>query len=354
MIKILKTKEELVEYKSVWDSIYNSDSNATPFQKFDFIFASIDLTVTGSQQLYVLLVKDDSINKWLAAFPLVIDKKGILHFINSAHSDFCSPIVCDEFNNYNLYDEVASFIKGEEKIKGLKLDNIGTSNQMLAVMKPHFKFMIAYDMNYYSSIPIYKLDSDKDSIDAFRYVKSKRHKKLRKSIKEVQNCKFVIARKSEGVPYPEADVQYLVNKMLSDGIRVKEYFSSAMLSFWKMLYESNVVCMAMLYEGNEIRTCNFMFYDEKRNEYIKWLMLYKEGRWNMIINIMIADYLYQNGGGNINFARGIYDYKLENFHPDVKPLFCLRIAKTPFGHIKNMCAAAIHYAKPIVKQIIRR
>lgn len=79
-----------------------------------------------------------------------------------------------------------------------------------------------------------------------------------------------------------------------------------------------------------------------------------DNTWNMKINLMIADYLYNNGGATINFARGIYDYKMVNFHPDVKPLFCLKVSKTKWGHLKNIINTAFHYFKPVIKSWLGR
>ncbi|MDE7126140.1 MAG: hypothetical protein K2O12_06655, partial [Muribaculaceae bacterium] len=208
----------------------------------------------------------------------------------------------------------------------------------------------------YSTIPIFSKDSDSDSIDAFRYVAGKQRKKLRSKKKLIDTeCTFEIRRKKDGSAYPGREVEQLVGHMISEGIRVKEYFSDEMLAFWERLYDSDVLCVALLYKGGEIVTCNFMYYDERHREYIKWLMLYRENSWNMAINIKIAEYIYKNDeGATINFARGIYDYKLVNFHPDVKALFCVKIAKTKFGHIKNMLSLAVHYSKPVIKSLLGR
>lgn len=355
MIKIIRDKDSLLDIKDIWDHIFEHDNEATPFQKFEYVLSSLFLNPSANKSLYIIMIKDDASNQWIAIFPFVLDKKGVLQYINARHTDFCSPIINKEFNDFNLYKELSEYIIQEKDINKMVLENITPHSNLTGVLKPHFRYMITHDMNFYSSIPVYSLPDDKDSISAFRYVRAKQLKNLRKSKKQTSsNCTFEIRRIADGHAYPQKEIDTLVNQMLNKGIRVKSYFSDEMLSFWKELYDSGVLIAALLYENGEIKTCNFMYYDEKRNEYIKWLMLYMENSWNMKINIMIADHIYHNGGGIINFARGIYDYKLTNFHPDVKPLFCVRIAKSPWGHIRNMFAVAVHYSKPVMKTLLRR
>lgn len=354
MIKIISNKEDLLQFRSDWNDIYMLDDMATPFQKFEYIYDSLELHLKEADKLYIIAIKDDATNRWVAFFPLLLTHSGILKFINATHTDFCQPLIHNDFRHYVLFKELSEFIVTDKSVKGLYLENVMSGNPMIAVLKPFFRYTITHDINYYSSIPVYRHPSDTDPVDAFRYVRAKQRKNLRKQKKWIDtNCRFEISRKSNN-DYPQQEIETLVNQMLSDGIRVKEYFSEKMLSFWKKLYDDNILCVALLYKDDEIMSCNFMYYDDKHNEYIKWLMLYRENSWNMMINIMISEYLYNNGGGSINFARGIYDYKLTNFHPDIKPLFCVRTAKTRWGHFKNIISTAFHYSKPIIKSFLGR
>lgn len=356
MIKIIQTLDELDNFKAFWDSLYASDDFATPFQKFDYIRLSLADGIGATGHLYIITLKDDASNTWSAIFPFVLDSGGILRFINETHSDFCCPIIHPDFRHFNLFKELSEYISQDKKIKGLCLKNIPFCNPFLAVLKPHFPYLICQDFNYYSTIPIIAKDNDKDEIDAFRFVLAKQRNNLRKMRKRGHSdCSFEILSSNEGNPYPLEEIKALASRMISDGKRVRDYFSDSFMEFWEKLYEKGLLSVAVLRRGDEVLSCNFMFPDKKHKEYIKWLMLYTENQWNMVINILIAEHIYHSDDiGGINFARGIYDYKLTNFHPDVKALFCLRIAKTRWGHIRNMLAVAIHYVKPVVKSFLRR
>lgn len=356
MIKAITSLEDFNAFKPFWDELFNLDPLATPFQAFDYIAASLQMNEAESASLNIITVKNDSANTWVAIFPLFLDKKKNLRFLNAAHTDFCNPIIHPAYAHYSLYKEVAEYIENSKSINGLVLDNIESSSPMLSVFKPYFRYMITHDYNFYSTIKIYREDGDKDPIDSFRFIQNKQRKKLRKKQEIIDHdCSFEILSTKAGNAYPSEKINSVVSSMLSSGIRVKEYFSDSMMNFWQTLYSHGLLSIAILSRGNEVMTINFMFFDAKQKEYIKWLMLYQESSWNMIINIKIAEYLYNNAPGTtINFARGIYDYKLTNFHPDVKPLFSVKIAKTPWGHIKNMAAVAFHYSKPIIKSLLGR
>lgn len=356
MLKIIQTLDELDNFRPAWDALYEADDLATPFQHFEYIRLSLESGTGTSGKPYIIAVKDDASNTWTAVFPFLLDKNGILRFINDTHSDFCSTVIHPAFRHFNLFKEFSEHIFRENGIKGLCLKNLQDSSPLLSVLKPHFRYLVCQDFNYYSTIPIIAKDSDKDEIDAFRFVLAKQRNNLRKMRKRGHSdCSFEILSSNEGNPYPLEEIKALASRMIADGKRVRGYFSDSFMEFWEKLYEKGLLSVAVLKRGDEVLSCNFMFPDKKHKEYIKWLMLYTENQWNMVINILIAEYIYHSEDiEGINFARGIYDYKLTNFHPDVKTLFCLRIAKTRWGHLRNMFATAVHYVKPVVKSFLHR
>lgn len=355
MIKVISNKTTLADFENEWNNLFEIDATVTPFQSYEYIISSIDFEKDTKSTLHIIFIKDDPTNQWVAIFPFKLNNNGILHYINCAHTDFCAPIIHPDFKHFNLYKELCNYISENTQIKGLDLTNQTSGNQLLSVLKPHFKYTIVHDINYYSSVPVYALPNDKDAIDAFRFVQSKQRRNLRKILSQIDNdCEFCILSTKSGDRFPEKQINHLVNKMISDGIRAREYFNESMLSFWKHLYEYGILSIALISHNGTIESCNFMFYDQKHNQYIKWIMLYVENSWNMKINLKLTQYIYNNGNAEINFARGIYDYKLVNFHPDVKPLFRVIIAKTKWGHFKNIISTAFHFSKPIIKSWLRR
>lgn len=355
MIKIVSVIDNIKQFKAEWNVLFENDKYATPFQSFDYLSASLEFFEEKEEKLYFVFIKDGLAKLWVAVFPFIIDRNGVLRFINTLHTDFCGPLIMPGYDNYNLYKELADYIKKDSCVKGLELYNIKGSYNITDVLSPYFPYLIIYNCNHYSIISILKESNDKDCIDSIRTIPSKKKWNHRKILKELpENTSFRLLSQNSKDEFPSQAIHMLCNKMVNLGIRTNEYFSENMFSFWKALYESNVLTVALIYDSNNVKAANLMLYDSKRNEFISWITLYVGKSWNLAINIKIVEHIYNNGGGGINFARGIYDYKLTNFHPDVKPLFCVKIAKTRWGHFKNIVSIALHYSKPIIKSFLRR
>lgn len=322
MVEAISDFEQALNLKKEWDILYKKCPYTTPFQSFAFFESSWLFEQKEGLKLCVIAVHNDNTNQIVAIVPTCIDKKGVLTFIGQAYSDFCSALVLPEYDNYSLYESISVFIKGYSPIRSISLGNLQCNNPLLAAFKPFFIFHTLTEANYYSTLPIIQTQTDCDFVDSFKALNAKRKKNLRVTYKKsLSNTEFRILKHVEGVEYPQEEVNSLVCTMINTGIRTKTYFSDSFLIFWKDLYERNILLIAMITNTHGVQSVNFMFFDESRKEYIKWLMLYKDPKWNMILNLKLMDVLYTQGGATINFARGIYDYKLVNFHPDVKPLF---------------------------------
>lgn len=356
MIRVIREISSFRELKDIWGHIYESSSSVSPFLKFDYVSAALDFSLAPSDSPYIVCVKDAQAKEWIAIFPFILNKNGILNFINAPHTDFCGALINQSFCHYNLFDEFADFIKKDDTVKGFVLENINSDNPLISVLKPYFAYYISYSNNYFSTFPIYQRDSDRDALDSIRFIQSKRRGKLRKIYKDAgEKCSLEYFIREKGMPFPEECITNLADIMTANGIRANDYLSAKMFKFIKNLYESGTLDVAILSQDNSPVACSFIFSDEKNSEYIEWIVLYRDKSWNVTLCLWLTEYFYSLGKPvTFNFARGIYDYKMTNFRPDVKALFCLRIAKTRWGHIRNMLAVAIHYAKPVVKSFLRR
>ena len=329
MINVINNLSELAYLKDSWDYLFKVCSYATPFQRYEYVFNSWKRIKHDGDELYILCVKSDNTRQVTAIFPTSLDNHGILSFITQAYIDFCSALVLPEYDNYLLYEEIATFIKKDNKIKAISFIDLKTDNPLIAVLKPHFTNIILKECSYYSTLPIVKHPNDRDFVDGIRSVNSHGRKNIRVVRKKLEGkSEFRLLRHSDNNSYPDDIISKLCKQMIQTGLRTEQYLSNNMRLFWKDLYESSLLTIATLSFDGEIKSCNFMYYDIKRNEYIKWIMLYTETKWNMCINTLIAEKLYNDGDCTINFARGIYDYKMVNFHPSVKVLLSLSVFKS--------------------------
>lgn len=356
MIKLISDIPSLETFRPFWDEIFDSDYYATPFQHYDYINLSLKLH-DNNTRLYIITVIDQPTNKYVAIFPFLLEKNGVLVFINSTHSDFCKPLISPNYNHFPLYQEVAGYINNDKNVKGLSLDNIVADSFLLSGFRPFFKNVICLDVNYYLTVDIVNDNTDKDSVYAIRNISSKKRGLLKKQKNQLFDNGFVFGLKNirNNDVFPSEDVESLIDFMIAEGTRTKTYFSHKMRDFIYNLYCSGLLSIATLYKDNILMSCAFMFYDNKKTEYIEWVILQRNKSFNMATNLLLIDYLYNNHqNSTINFGRGIYDYKLTNFHPDVKPLFRVMISKNKWGHFKNIIRTAIHYSKPIIKSWLGR
>lgn len=355
MIKAVTTIDNLNLFKEQWNSLYYKIENISPFQQFEYFYYSIIYNKTFSDNLFILLVQDQVGNKLNAVFPFFLNKNGILSFINFTHTDFCSPLIDPNINHYNLYKELCDFINRDHKIKGLSLFNNTDSNYFSAFFKVFFPYYINHDINFYSTLEIYQKSTDKSPIDGFRYLNSKRKNYLKNiSKKDSDDLKIKVIDQTSS-EYPHKTVTSMVNHMLQFEGRSCQYFSKNMLDFWENLYNSGILYLVILEKADKPMACHLTFFDKKKNEYIMWILLYKDKKYNSVLYVLLEEYLYKKNKHSIlNFARGIYSYKIMHFHPDVKQLSCTLIAKSRWQHCKNIFTTSLYYFKPVVKSFLKR
>ena len=354
MIKVISSIEEFHGIEAVWNQLYLQAINMTPFQSFMYNYLSWTVYMKNAGCLYIIECISDKDKKLKAIFPCYIDKNNRLRFINDRDTDFCNAVIDKNADDYRLFEELSEFLKEEKRIKSVRWDNLEYNNHLKAVFLPFFKVVYLHDINAYSKMSIYPLDCDKSFFDSIRHINGQRRKKLSKVLLQERNLQFLFLQQSAGHSFPESEVRSLVNIMVSNQIRRQEYFSEEMILFWIRMYETGLLTVALLYQDNVIKSVNFMFYNQANNEYIKWIMLYADKRYNLIINLKLIEYLYNHGGAVINFARGIYDYKMVNYHPKVFCLYRLEMEKTNSSALTGLITINKYYMKKIVKSIIRK
>lgn len=353
MVEAITDFEHALKLKKDWEFLYKECPYITPFQSFAFFDSSWRFEQQKSLKLCIIAVYNDNTKQIVAILPTCIDTKGVLMFIGQAYSDFCSALVLPEYDTYSLYESISDFIKGYSAIRSIRLVNLQCNNPLLAAFKPFFPFIFLTEVNYYSKIQIVKNAADRDFVDSFKALNAKRKKNLRVVLKKSGVTDYRVLMHVQGDEYPYEDVNRLVCSMINSGIRTKDYFSDSFQRLWMDLYEREVLLIAIITDVYGVQSVNFMFYNEFCNEYIKWLMLYNDAKWNMILNLKLMDFLYTKGGTTVNFSRGIYDYKLVNFHPDVKPLFQIEIHKDKIVYKKKLLGEISGRLKQLVKLSIK-
>lgn len=350
MIKVINTVEGLEKLEEQWNSLYENISYKTPFQTFSFNYNSWSL-LESSVPLHILCFYKQKLLQ--AIFPCVLTPRGRLQFINGIHSDFCGALILDEYRkDFFLYKELVDYIRDTEEIKSFMFDNLKEDNYLAPVLQYFFKGMQTRLSNKWSFFEIMgKKEKDESFIHGMPHISAKDRANMKRYVRQTTDMSLKFYKK-ENDQYPVEIVDGIVEDMLSTGIRVEAYFSKTFKELIHRLYDDNVLSVAVSSNDNEPLSANL--YLIHGNEYIDWLAIYKSAHYNSMNIVQGIDYIYQNGGGIMNFARGIYDYKVSNFRPEIHNLYRIQYSKSFVGQCIDLLSVYKYYLKVMLKPIIRR
>ncbi|MDA0890647.1 MAG: hypothetical protein O3A52_05805, partial [Bacteroidetes bacterium] len=88
------------------------------------------------------------------------------------------------------------------------------------------------------------------------------------------------------------------------------------------------------------------------NEYLFWIDMYDNSKMINIYNyISFIERISQENNIKINFGRGVYDYKVTNFKPDIKQLFAFYIFS---NKLQLLIFLFVDNIKEILKSIYKK
>lgn len=349
MITVCKKIEELNEMQETWSNLLAQSPCATPYQSFAYVKSSWE-NIVKEGELHIISVIREKDKLLQAILPCYLDKRGILRMINDINTDFCAPIVLPEFEyDYHFYSEVSDYIKETPEIKGFMFDDLKEDCHLTAIMEYFFKGSIVRMTNKWS---LMVMDSCADDyLQSIKFMNNKDRYKLKKMSKKCEKLEFKFLDKSNGMS-PAPILEELVNSMTSSGLRTEAYFTKEFMNVIYDCYNAGILTVAVTYKDGEAMAANL--YMINGNEYIDWLAVYKEGQYNTFNLLQMLEYIYNHGGGSLNFARGQYDYKIRNFKPVLHCLYRITYTKSKFGQFKNWLDATKYYLKTVVKPYVRK
>ena len=352
MIKVITTKDEFETFKQEWDEFYSQLKYVTPFQSYSFNFNSWSKQ-ESYKQLHIICIYRQVDMVLQAIFPCIITKEGILQFINGIHSDFCGALIHEKVRkDYRLYKEFADHINRIEMIKGFMFDNLKEDNYLSAILGYFFKGLQTRISNRWSYFQVCApKESDQSYLDSMVHLSKNDKYKLVNIDKKITPYRMKMFR-IDREAYPKDMMDGIVRTMLEAGIRTEAYFSDNFKHILENLYNDGVLSVAVTLDGDEPLVANL--YLIQGDEYINWIAVYKEGRYNTINLLQSVEYIYNNGGGILNFARGIYAYKVGNFRSEIHNLYRIEYSKKLIGKIGNLLSFYKYYLKIFLKPYIRR
>lgn len=350
MIEVIKTKEDFEALKDTWDALYSRIEYKTPFQSYSFNYNSWSI-LEKHEALHIIIISKDM--ELQAIFPCVLTKRSVLQFINGIHSDFCGALIDEEVRKcYHLYKELADYIKESSEIKGFMFDNLKEDNYLASILGYFFKSMQTRITNRWSYFTVSSQEpKDKSFLDGMHHLNSKERYKLKKRVKKETSYDLKIFDISEEV-YPTEIIDDIINTMLSSGMRTEAYFSDDFKHIIENLYNDGLLSVAVTSENNTALVANLFLMNG--NEWLNWLVVYRDGQYNTANLLQMVDHIYTAGGGIFNFARGIYEYKVSNFRPEIHNLYRVEYAKSLKDQIGVLMSFYKYYLKVFLKPIIRK
>lgn len=340
MIVVYKTLEELENLEETWKDLFSRSENVTPFQSYAFCHSALPL-LSGNLYITAWFRKD----KLHALFPLYLDSSGTLRFINDRHSDFCGPLVTKESEgDFHMCREFAEHIMENKAIKRVRFENM-RFDLFQSSLQFQLKGSVLFGYSRYSFFRIPGMASEKSSIDALGNLSTKEKYRLKNISSKMQkvSAEWRCFDNSDSDAWPEELVSKLTGSMIESGIRKKKYFSPEYLSFIKGVYDSGSLMIFATYVQSNPVSCNLFL--KNGDEYIDWMAFYTEPSYNAWNLLQFISWLHGKGGGSLNFARGIYMYKLHNFRPVLRNLDRLRFSKSFFGKVSDIVGCAISEIK---------
>lgn len=350
MVKVYDNPESLGQLEEQWNLLQEQCGHASPFQSLDYVLSAWPYLQGKGFRMHVMAVlhKDGVV----AIFPCCIDGKKTLRFINDRHTDFCNALVSPDCPGmFRICHEMAEHLEQCPEIRRVRLENMREDifHSTLEYLLPRALTYSYYRYSHFS-IPG-PCAGEKSWIDSLSHLSPKEKYRLKnidgKIGRETGGCSLSVHSAED---YPQEDIERLVKGMIGKGIRSARYYSESFLEIFRRFNESGRLTVAVSHtpDGQPL-ACNLFIYDPKRNEYIDWIAMYGDASHNSWNLLQFFRHVHDEGGGDINFARGVYKYKMHNFRPAVGSLTRLHWSKSRFLSILDILECSFNFFKKTLR-----
>ena len=319
-IKVISEIDEFFAYKNQWNTIF-SNQHYSFFQSFEFNYYSwaSELSNDKLNRLCIVLIENNDLVSVI--LPLYIDSKNRLRFINDRHADFCDALSNEKYD----FKIILSEINNQLKFDSVNFINLTKDSYLYHLYKEHSdtnNLLIPFAK--YSDLYI-PMGVFPDNVLRYR---SKQKTEFRRVKKKNAGKDHYILLKDDS-DFPINEIYQLRERMVRLGLRKANFLDEDRLLLLKELYNSNRILISIV--KSKVNTNAISFISRNENEYLFWIDMYDNSKLINIYNyISFIENTSINDSININFGRGVYDYKLENFKPDIKQLFALYIYESKF------------------------
>ena len=308
MIEIIDTIDKFKTLEIEWNTLFHNANDVTFFQTFKYNWIAWETFATPNDKLYIIIYRTND-KELQAIFPFYINGKGFLKFINDRHTDF-------------------------------------SNSPILAYWKVFQGNAFVFSQTEHSWLNCPKSES---IFSEFRHLNAKERKRLVTLDKKSVQCNMKIFNIANE-PYPEHVINRIIQLMIDSGLRSSSYLNDTMRLFMRKLYENGLVELPVLYDNGEPISLGFVFVNEQRTYSMRWVILYKSGQFNLWNNVRYIVEKSQIGSSVVDFGRGGYDYKMQNFRPQVENLYRFMASKTKWGNWYVLFKIAASHMRKTLKK----
>ena len=339
--KVVSNIKQFALLKKNWNMVFNSRPYSV-FQSFTFNYYSWKYILDNSSKnkLYIVQILEDGFP--IGFFPLYIDNKNKLRFINDIHSDFCDIILSKDIDFSDLF----KFILYDCKNKVIQLINLKEDSLIV-----NFSFANNSSNLRVSSFEKYtELKVERGIFpENCRNLLCKERSEIRRIVKKNQDCNHVIIDKSLAL-FPRSEILELKERMIKNGDRRDDFLPISQLNLIEMLYNNNQLEISLT-RDSKIRAILFVLINSKN--LLLWIDLYDRNSYTSTLYNYISYIGVKSLGVDIcvNFGRGAYKWKLAKFRPEILDLYSVNIFSNKFSYLVN---ATTSYILMIFKLIYRK
>ncbi len=339
--KVVSNIKQFALLKKNWNMVFNSRPYSV-FQSFTFNYYSWKYILDNSSKnkLYIVQILEDGFP--IGFFPLYIDNKNKLRFINDIHSDFCDIILSKDIDFSDLF----KFILYDCKNKVIQLINLKEDSLIV-----NFSFANNSSNLRVSSFEKYtELKVERGIFpENCRNLLCKERSEIRRIVKKNQDCNHVIIDKSLAL-FPRNEILELKERMIKNGDRRDDFLPISQLNLIEMLYNNNQLEISLT-RDSKIRAILFVLINSQN--LLLWIDLYDRNSYTSTLYNYISYIGVKSLGVDIcvNFGRGAYKWKLAKFRPEILDLYSVNIFSNKFSYLVN---ATTSYILMIFKLIYRK
>ena len=298
--KIYTNKIDILAIKESWDSLF-AQGDYSVFQSFIYCYNS--LSNTSSPFVICLFAGEKITELWPLEF---INNK--LRFINDTHADFCDILSATDSSLAKEY------LIANNQIGKLRLKNLTQDSKVIKKLKRIACLNVHASINFLV-LSLSKTDSFPSNFTHFVYRQKRR---LMRILKKFSSEQLLFNNKSK--VFPKKEILDLRNIMIDKGNRGHGFLDNHFLLLAEQLYNSGLLIVSVIKIKDDIAGISLIFNNE--NKYLFWVDLFDDQQMiNLYHNTLFIKNITQNSDATFNFGRGAYDYKIQNYQPEVFELF---------------------------------